>query len=158
VSVARHSPGASHDLARATATFRYHETCRALRSGKKGPPLKWETAVPVSEENELLSLDKLTNPTVKAAIKALQQGDKASWKSLFAANAELFDDGSPRSLEGFANSALGHERFTKIERVENDGCDVYGEFHSDQWGNFKTYFKFHLAPEKKIRRLEIGQA
>jgi hypothetical protein len=108
-------------------------------------------------EEELLSSEKLTNATVKAAIYALQRGDIASWKSFFDVDAELFDDGRPRSLEGFANSAVGHERFTSIERVENDGCDVYGEFHSDQWGDFKTYFKFQLTTDKKIRRLDIGQ-
>jgi hypothetical protein len=65
----------------------------------------------------------LTSDTVKTAIEALQQGDKTSRMRLFADNAELFGEGRPRSLEGFANSVVGHERFTKIERVENDGCD-----------------------------------
>ena len=105
-----------------------------------------------------MNLDSLTNPTVKAAIEALQNGDKPSWKALFTAGAQMFDDGSPRSLEQFSESALGHERFTKIERVENYGCDVYGQFHSDQWGDFRTYFKFHLTAANKISRLDIGQA
>jgi len=80
-----------------------------------------------------MASDQLTNATVKSAIGALQNGDKTAWKNLFTSDAEMFDDGSPRSLQKFTNDAIGHERFTKIERVENNGCDVYGQFHSDQW-------------------------
>lgn len=45
--------------------------------------------------------DALTNPTVKAAIEALQRGDPKSWSALFDPGATLYDDGSPRSLEKF---------------------------------------------------------
>ena len=102
--------------------------------------------------------DVLTNATVKAAIEALQQGDRNSWSALFEPNAALYDDGTPRSLQKFTDDALGHERFTAIERVENHGLDVIGAFHSDTWGDFRTYFKFHLSPAGKIKRLDIGQA
>jgi hypothetical protein len=105
-----------------------------------------------------MSFDQLTNPTVKAAIEALQNGDKTAWNSLFTADAKLFDDGAPRNLHEFSNSALGRERFTDIEKIENHGCDIYGAFHSDQWGDFRTFFKFHVTAEGKINRLEIGQA
>jgi len=99
----------------------------------------------------------LRNPTVKAAIEAFQKGDRKAWSALFEEDAELFDDGSARSLERFARDALGHERFTSIERVGQDGLEVIGKFHSDQWGDFKTYFRFHLGPEGKIHRLDIGR-
>ena len=102
--------------------------------------------------------DALTNPTVKAAIEALQKGDRKAWSAQFEPDAELYDDGAPRSLEKFTRNALGHERFTSIERVENNGLDLVGAFHSDQWGDFRTYFKFQLSPSGKIKRLDIGQA
>jgi hypothetical protein len=102
--------------------------------------------------------DVLTNPTVKAAIDALQRGDRAAWSALFEHDAELYDDGSPRDLKKFTTGALGHERFTSIERVAHDGLEVIGAFHSDQWGDFKTCFRFQLSPSGKIKRLDIGQA
>jgi hypothetical protein len=105
-----------------------------------------------------LLTSSLTNPTVKAAIDALQRGDRNAWAAQFEADAKLYDDGTPRSLEKFTNDALGHERFTSIDRVENNGLDIEGSFHSDQWGDFRTYFRFQLTPEGKIRRLDIGQA
>ena len=102
--------------------------------------------------------DVLTNATVKAAIDALQKGDRRAWAALFEPDAKLCDDGNPRSLQKFIDDALGHERFTSIERVENHGLDVIGAFHSDTWGDFRTYFRFQLSPAGKIKRLDIGQA
>ncbi len=101
---------------------------------------------------------ELTNPTVRAAITALQNGDRNAWSALFEPDAKLYDDGSPRDLKEFSRDALGHERFTRIECVENGGLDLVGAFHSDQWGDFRTYFKFQLSPSGKIKRLDIGQA
>jgi hypothetical protein len=42
--------------------------------------------------------------------------------------------------------------------VENNGLDLLGEFHSDRWGDFRTYFRFQLSPAGRIKRLDIGQA
>jgi len=105
-----------------------------------------------------INLDALTNPTVKAAIEALQQGNIEAWKSLFTDDADLYDDGKPRDLEKFSATAIGSERFTSIDKVDNEGRDVYGNFHSDQWGDFKTYFKFQLTDDHKVKRLDIGQS
>ncbi len=105
-----------------------------------------------------MQTDKLTNKTVRAAIQALTDGNADSWFALFTNNAELYDDGNRMNFRDFFNKALGHERFTSIDKVEHDGLHVYGHFHSDQWGDFKTYFKFHINPEGRISRLDIGQA
>ena len=105
-----------------------------------------------------MNIDALTNPTVKAAIEALQNGDRHAWAALFDEDAKLYDDGQLRSLANFTRDALGHERFTSIESTDNNGLDLVGQFHSDQWGRFRTYFRFQLSPAGKIKRLDIGQA
>ena len=102
--------------------------------------------------------DAIENPTVKAAIDALQNGDRGAWSALFDPAATLYDDGSRRSLEQFTRDALGHERFTSIDSVRNHGLEVIGAFHSDKWGDFRTYFKFQLSARGTITRLDIGQA
>jgi hypothetical protein len=107
---------------------------------------------------QAVNTDKLTNPTVRDAIEALQNGDKQAWSSLFEPDATLYDDGSPRSLPRFTEEALGHERFMSIDRVENRGLELYGSFRSEKWGTFQTYFRFQLSPSGKISRLDIGQA
>ncbi|AUH50942.1 hypothetical protein CXB49_09015 [Chromobacterium sp. ATCC 53434] len=105
-----------------------------------------------------MNLEMLTQPVVRLAIEALQHGDHASWISLFSTDATLTDDGLPANFRKFSEHAMGHERFTRIDRVENQGLDIYGGFHSDRWGEFDTYFKFHLDPSGKINQLDIGQA
>jgi hypothetical protein len=105
-----------------------------------------------------LDATKLKNTTVKAAIEALQRGDRSAWAALFEDDARLYDDGNPRSLEEFSREALGHERFTSIDRVDNQGLDVTGHFHSEQWGDFLSYFRFRLSASGKITRLDIGEA
>ena len=55
-----------------------------------------------------MKTDALTNPIVRAAIEALQNGNRKTWSALFEPDAELYDDGSPRSLKEFTRDALGH--------------------------------------------------
>lgn len=105
-----------------------------------------------------MDTSKLTNSIVKAAFDAWQKGDSKAFTSYFTGDAKLFDDGNPRDLNKFIKEACGHERFTSINKVENNGLDIFGNFHTESWGDFKTYFKFHLNTEGKITRLDIGQA
>jgi hypothetical protein len=105
-----------------------------------------------------MDTSKLTNPTVKAAFQAWQEGDSKLWLSYFTADAQLLDDGHPRNFQSFSTEAIGHERFTSVDIVKDSGRSIFGKFHSDTWGNFKTYFKFHLDANSKIYKLEIGQA
>jgi len=105
-----------------------------------------------------MNTEKLTNPTAKAAFDAWQNGDAKLFTSYFSADAKLYDDGSPRDFQKFVIDACGHEKFTSIDKVENDGKDIYGNFHTESWGDFRTYFKFHFNKDGKIERLDIGQA
>ena len=98
------------------------------------------------------------HPVAQTAIDALASGDRRAWSALFERDAKLYDDGAPRDLAEFTRAAIGHERFTSIDRVEKQGLRVVGHFHSDQWGDFVTYFEVELSPGGKIRRLDIGQA
>ncbi|MEO3405193.1 hypothetical protein AAFN85_14895 [Mucilaginibacter sp. CAU 1740] len=109
-------------------------------------------------KNRLMNTDPLKNTTVKKAIDAFQAGDKAAWFWLFTVDAQLFDDGNKIDFKGFSEEALGHEHFVSIDRIAQNGLHVYGRFHSDKWGDFKTYFKFVINPAGQITRLDIGQA
>jgi hypothetical protein len=106
----------------------------------------------------VMDTNKLKNAIVHAALDAWQKGDSELWLSYFTLNAKLFDDGHPRDFIKFSTEAIGHERFTSIDKVEDNGTSIFGKFHSDTWGDFKTYFKFHINSDGKIDKLEIGQA
>jgi hypothetical protein len=105
-----------------------------------------------------INKEKIHQPVVRAAIEALEDGDLHTWLHLFTPDASLYDDGRKIDLKEFSRNALGKERFTSIDKVENEGWDIYGQFHSDQWGDFKTFFRFSTDENGKIVRLEIGQA
>lgn len=100
-----------------------------------------------------------SNTTVKAAIEALNQHDRKAWEALFAPGATFADDGNEGSLATFTANAFGKgkERFTRVDKEENNGLHIYGQYHSDTWGDFKTYFKFTVK-DGRITRLEVGQA
>lgn len=100
----------------------------------------------------------IKNDIVRQAFQAWQQADIELWQSLFAEDALLFDDRRPRDFMEFSTEAIGHERFTTIDKIEDNGTSIYGQFHSDTWGDFKTYFKFHIGRNNKIYQLDIGQA
>lgn len=108
------------------------------------------------KENKM-DLSKITNPEVKSAIEALQSGDK-SWYSYFTENPAMTDDGNKINFKSFFSKALGTEKFLTIDKVENDGKDVTGNFKAGSWGTFKVFFKFHQNAEGKFDRLDIGQA
>lgn len=110
------------------------------------------------ENSKNMDTSIIKNTKVKEAVDAFQASNVNKWLSLFAENAILLDDGSPRDLKEFSTEAIKIERFTSIDKIEDNGNSVYGQFHSDKWGDFKAYFKFHFDTEGKISKLEIGQA
>jgi predicted GNAT superfamily acetyltransferase len=105
-----------------------------------------------------MDTSKLTNELISKAFIAWQNGDGKTFLSFFTVDAKLYDDGNSRDFQKFVKEACGYEKFTSIDKVENSGLDIYGRFHTESWGDFKTYFKFHLNSEGKITRLDIGQA
>jgi len=110
-----------------------------------------------TEHQQTMDLSKITNDTVKKAIEALQAGDKA-WYTYFTENVVMTDDGTKVDFKDFFAHALGKERFLSIDKVENDGKEVYGKFQAGSWGIFKVFFKFHPNAQGKFDRLDIGQA
>lgn len=104
-----------------------------------------------------MSTDALIQPTVKAALDALQRGDGAAWSAAFEPDAALYDDGTPQSLEAYSAEIIGNDRFERIESVSEDGLVISGEFQSKRQGKFLTFFRFQLSPSGKIQRLDIGQ-
>ena len=83
---------------------------------------------------------------------------KKSWYTYFTENPVMTDDGNKVDFKNFFSKALGTEKFLTIDKVENDGKDIYGDFKAGQWGTFRVFFKFHPNVEGKFERLDIGQA
>ena len=71
-----------------------------------------------------IDLSSLREPTVRAAMEAFQRGDAVAWRALLAPGAQLYDDGAPRDLDAFTREALGHERFTQVDHLSDDGLEL----------------------------------
>lgn len=105
-----------------------------------------------------MDLSKITNAIVNEAISALQANDVNRWYSYFIHDAVFTDDGRVLGFKSFFdNSFEKKEKFLSIDKVENEGKDIYGNFYAGQWGTFHVFFKFHINSEGKITRLDIGQ-
>lgn len=105
-----------------------------------------------------MDMSAITNPVVKQAIEALQANDSKKWYSYFTGDAVFTDDGRTQGFKSFFDNAFDKkEKFLSIDKVENEGKDVYGNFYAGQWGTFRVFFKFHINDDGKINRLDIGQ-
>ncbi len=131
--------------------------CGQNKKASDSSPSKSKTNSTQTKKSDKMDLSKITNETVRKAIEALQNGDQ-SWYSFFTPNPAMTDDGNKVDFKNFFAKALGEEKFLSIDKVENEGKDVYGNFKAGQWGTFKVYFKFHQNAEGKFDRLDIGQA
>ena len=113
----------------------------------------------IAKTEQKMDLSKITNENVRKAIEALQVNDKNTWYSYFTSNAIFTDDGRTLDFKSFFDNAFDKkEKFLDIDKVENEGKDIYGNFYAGQWGTFKVYFKFHQNADGKFNRLDIGQA
>ena len=111
----------------------------------------------IKTENKM-DLTKITNENVKNAIEALQANDKNAWYSYFTNDVEFTDDGNKLDFKPFFDNAFNHkEKFLTIDKVENDGKNITGNFFAGQWGTFKVFFNFHQNADGKFNRLDIGQ-
>ncbi|MGH3952749.1 MAG: hypothetical protein ACRDTI_01700 [Mycobacterium sp.] len=103
-------------------------------------------------------LELISDLAVRDALIAWQRKDTAGWLAAFVEKPALTDDGALRDFGAFS-AEIGNEYFTRVEQVSQDGHTVIGQFHSETWGNFQTFFRFVPGgPDGRFTRLEIGQA
>jgi hypothetical protein len=105
-----------------------------------------------------LGLSGIGNPVVRSAIGALNGRDKKRWFELFSEKPEFSDDGTPRDLaewceEELFGSSLAY--IIAIDKVEDGGLTFFARYHSDKWGEFKTFWRFEMK-DGKISKLDVG--
>ncbi len=105
-----------------------------------------------------MTIIQIPSPEVQSAIEALQNNDKTAWFNHFTNDAVFTDDGRTMDFKSFFDNAFDKkEKFLTLDKIENDGKDLYGDFYAGQWGTFHVYIKFHQNEEGKFHRLDIGQ-
>ena len=106
-----------------------------------------------------LDLHAIDQPIVRSAIETMNSRNKKQWYELFSNKPELTDDGNPQDFSEWSEREIFGSSIAylpSIDKVEDGGLTIYGKFHSDQWGDFKTFMRFHVENDK-ITKLEVGQ-
>jgi hypothetical protein len=106
-----------------------------------------------------LDLHAIDQPIIRMAIEAMNSRNKKQWYGLFSASPEFTDDGNPHDFTKWCESELfgsSMAYLTSIDKVEDYGLTIYAMFHSDQWGDYKTFLRFHVQ-DAKITRMAVGQ-
>lgn len=105
-----------------------------------------------------MNLDQITHPQVKSAIEALQNNDLEAWNAHFTEGAVFTDDGNKKDFDAFLENAFNHkERFLTLDKIEDGGMHLAGDFYAGQWGTFHVFFTFHENGDGKFSRIDIGQ-
>jgi len=105
-----------------------------------------------------LGLDAIDNPVVISAIAALNGRDKKRWFELFTKKPGFSDDGIPRDLVEWCEEELFGSSLVyiiSIDKAEAGGLTFYARYHSDKWGDFKTFWRFTLQ-DGRISKLDVG--
>ncbi len=59
-----------------------------------------------TQKKDSMITGKLTNPTVRATIEALQKSDEKAWFANFTSNAELYDDGNKHDFTKWSSGVI----------------------------------------------------
>ena len=103
-------------------------------------------------------LSMIDNPSVRSAIEALNQRDKKRWFEQFSDELAFTDDGIPQDFARWCDEELfGSFKayLVAIDKVDDKGLTFYGRYHSDKWGDFKTFWRF-VVENGKISKLDVG--
>ncbi|KJY29590.1 MULTISPECIES: hypothetical protein [unclassified Streptomyces] len=101
---------------------------------------------------------KLTDPTVRAAVTAINAGDRQAFVDLLTPDATMSDDGSDRDLQDWIDREIFTVRGHMEVRSESDGGRaLVADFRNETWGEMRTAWRFTVE-HGRIGRFETGQA
>jgi len=101
---------------------------------------------------------KLSDPTVRALVTAINDNDRAAFLALLAEGATMSDDGSDRDLEHWVDREIFSSRGHMEVQTESDGGRaLVANFRNETWGEMRTAWRFTVEGGK-VSRFETGQA
>lgn len=106
----------------------------------------------------MIPTEKLTDPTVRSVVTAINAGDRAAFMALLTPDATMSDDGSERNLEDWVDreifSSGGH---MDVESESDDGRFLIARYRNDTYGEMRTSWAFTVQ-DGLVSRMEAGQA
>ncbi|MEU8516259.1 nuclear transport factor 2 family protein [Kitasatospora sp. NPDC048722] len=105
-----------------------------------------------------ISPAKLSDPTVRAFVTAINAGDRDAFLAVLTPDATMSDDGSDRDLVQWIDREIfepnGH---MDVQTEANGGHALVANFTNATWGEMRTAWRF-TVDAGKISRFETGQA
>ncbi|MFF1904598.1 nuclear transport factor 2 family protein [Kitasatospora sp. NPDC058218] len=105
-----------------------------------------------------IAIAKLSDPTVRAAVAAINAGDRAAFVALLTEDATMSDDGSDRDLADWIDreifSSRGH---MDVQSEADGGRALIANYSNETWGEMRTAWRF-VVDGNRISRFETGQA
>ncbi|GAA1254403.1 hypothetical protein GCM10009665_51330 [Kitasatospora nipponensis] len=106
-----------------------------------------------------ISPAKLSDPTVRSLVAAINAGDRAAFEALLTADATMSDDGSDRDLAQWTDKEIFSVRGHMDVQSESDGGRaLVATFRNDTWGEMRTAWRFTVEGDGRVSRFETGQA
>ncbi|GAA2133502.1 hypothetical protein GCM10009760_09750 [Kitasatospora kazusensis] len=102
--------------------------------------------------------DRLSDPTVRALVAAINAGDRTAFLALLTPDATMSDDGTERDLLGWVDreifSSNGH---LDVQSESADGRALVADYRNDTWGEMRTAWRFTVTGDH-ITHFATGQA
>ncbi|WP_329567225.1 nuclear transport factor 2 family protein [Kitasatospora sp. NBC_01266] len=105
-----------------------------------------------------IAIAKLSDPTVRALVAAINDNDRAAFLALLTEGATMSDDGSDRDLQQWIDKEIFSSRGHMEVQTESDGGRaLIANFRNETWGEMRTAWRFTVE-NGRISRFETGQA
>ncbi|MFC1437403.1 nuclear transport factor 2 family protein [Streptacidiphilus sp. N1-10] len=105
-----------------------------------------------------IATNRLSDPTVRALVTAINDNDRAAFLALLAEGATMSDDGSDRDLDQWIDKEIFSSRGHMEVQTESDGGRaLIANFRNETWGEMRTAWRF-TVDGGKVSRFETGQA
>ena len=105
-----------------------------------------------------IATDKLSDPTVRALVAAINANDRSAFLALLTPDATMSDDGTDRDLTEWIDreifSVHGH---IEVQTESDGGRALVADYRNDTWGEMRTAWRFTVEGGK-VSRFETGQA
>jgi hypothetical protein len=102
---------------------------------------------------------EITDPAVRRLVDAINAGDRDAFFAGLTPDATMSDDGTERDLTEWVDreifSANGR---MSVEEVRDEGRSLTATYTNDTYGAMRTGWRFVVAEDGRIGRLETGQA
>ncbi|UQX02755.1 nuclear transport factor 2 family protein [Streptomyces sp. RerS4] len=107
----------------------------------------------------MIQANRLSDPTVRAFVTAVNAGDQQAFQALLAPGATMSDDGSDRDIADWSEREIfSSGGRMDVESEADGGRSLIVDYRNDTWGAMRTAWRFEVTGDGRVSRFETGQA